>query len=206
MPGRDRRRVSTCRRAADPAGMPSQPLPASPTPEPGPVECARRIGYDASADDTQRRVLPMLAGERVAWLSTVRPNGLPHLVPTWFWWDGDALLVFSKPDAVKVRNLEANPRLMVALGDPADDFSVSLIEAEASCDDAPAAVPDAFFAKYAGELDAGRLDPGSFRALYTRVIRIVPTRFLAWRGRGAGHEGPAGRRAGRPGSLLPAWA
>ena len=55
----------------------------------------------------------------------------PHLVPTWFWWDGEALLVFSKPDAVKVRNLRANPRLMVALGDPEDDFSVGLIEAEA---------------------------------------------------------------------------
>ena len=78
--------------------------------------------------------------EPVVWLSTVRPDGPPHLVPTWFWWDGEALLVFSKPDAVKVRNLRANPRLMVALGHPESDFSVGLIEAEAALE--PGAADD----------------------------------------------------------------
>lgn len=143
----------------------------------------RRSGYDASAAETAARVVPMLADERVVWLSTVRPDGTPHLCPTWFWWDGGALVVFSKPEAVKVRNLRANPRLMIALGDPEDDFSVGLIEAEAAIADAPVTVPDAFFAKYAQELAAGRIDPATFRALYTQSIRIVPTRFLAWHGR-----------------------
>jgi PPOX class probable F420-dependent enzyme len=143
-----------------------------------------RIGYDPTADRTVARVLPMLADERIVWLSTVRPDGTPHLVPTWFWWDGTALVVFSKPGAVKARNLRANPRLMVAVGDPEDDFSVGLIEAEATMDDGTARIPDAFFAKYAKELGPGRLDPAQFRALYTQSIRIVPTRFLAWHGRG----------------------
>ena len=145
-----------------------------------------RAGYDPTSGRTVARVLPMLADERIVWLSTVRPDGTPHLVPTWFWWDGTALVVFSKPDAVKARNLRANPRLMVAVGDPGDDFSVGLIEAEATCsDDAP--IPDAFFAKYAAELGPGRLDPATFRAMYTQSIRIVPTRFLAWHGRGEAH-------------------
>jgi PPOX class probable F420-dependent enzyme len=146
----------------------------------------RRLGYDATPAHTAARVLPMLSHERVVWLSTVRPDGTPHLVPTWFWWDGEALLVFSKPEAVKVRNLRANPRVMVALGDPDDDFSVGLIEAEASIDAAPARIPEAFFAKYADELGAGRLDPATFRTLYTQAVRIVPTRYLAWHGRGEG--------------------
>src|SRR6478735_12407654 len=90
-----------------------------------------RAGYDPTAGRTVARVLPMLADERIVWLSTVRPDGTPHLVPTWFLWDGEALLVWSKPNAVKVRNLRANPRLMVALGDPAADFNVGLIEAAA---------------------------------------------------------------------------
>src|SRR6188472_1392033 len=144
---------------------------------------AARTGYDPTPVRTVARVRPMLDDERVVWLSTVRPDGTPHLVPTWFLWDGEALLVFSKPGAAKVRNLRANPRLMVAVGDPEDDFSVGLIEAEATCvDEAP--VPDAFFAKYAAELGPGRLDPATFRAMYTQSIRIVPTRFLAWHGRG----------------------
>ena len=126
----------------------------------------------------------MLAEERVVWLSTVRPDGSPHLVPTWFLWDGEALLVWSKPNAVKVRNLRANPRLMVALGDAAADFNVGLIEAEAELVD-DRAVPVAFFAKYASELAAAGLDPEAYRATYTQAVRIVPARFLAWHGRGA---------------------
>src|SRR3954466_9835527 len=102
---------------------------------------AVRSGYDPDAATTARRVLPMLADERVVWLSTVRPDGTPHLVPTWFWWDGEALIVFSKPGAAKVRNLRSNPRLMVAVGDPEDDFSVALIEAVATCVDEAVTVP-----------------------------------------------------------------
>ena len=33
----------------------------------------------------------------------------------------------------------------------------------------------------------GRLDPATFRATYTQSIRIVPTRYLAWHGRGEAH-------------------
>ncbi|HEU0244304.1 MAG TPA: pyridoxamine 5'-phosphate oxidase family protein [Candidatus Limnocylindrales bacterium] len=144
-----------------------------------------RPGYDPTAERTVARVLPMLGDERVVWLSTVRPDGTPHLVPTWFLWDGTAITVFSKPDAVKARNLRANPRLMVAVGDPEDDFSVGLIEAEATRIEGDAVVPEAFFAKYAAEMGPGRLDRETFRTLYTESIRIVPTRFLAWHGRGA---------------------
>ena len=55
------------------------------------------------------RMQRFLEQEPVVWLSTVRPNGAPHVIPIWFWWDGDALLVFSKPDAQKVRNLRDRP-------------------------------------------------------------------------------------------------
>jgi PPOX class probable F420-dependent enzyme len=148
-------------------------------------------GYDTAAGRTMERILPMLTGERVVWLSTVRPDGTPHLVPTWFWWDGRDIVVFSKPGAAKVRNLRANPRLMVAVGDPGDDFSVGLIEARAVIADGPAAVPDEFFDKYASELGRGGLVPDTFRELYTQTIRIAPTRFLAWHGRSDRHDATA---------------
>ena len=172
-----------------------------------------RPGYDPSLERTLARVRPMLATEPVVWLSTVRPDGLPHLVPTWFCWDGEALVVFSKPDAVKVRNLRANPRLMVALGRPEEDFSVGLIEAEATL--AEAAVPAQFFAKYADQLEEAGLDRATFTATFTQAIRIVPTRFLSWRGRAAHHDlEPRRTRPSLPeapvlafrGTLLPAWA
>jgi PPOX class probable F420-dependent enzyme len=183
-PGRHRAPGGSGRAAGHPPGMDTTAASRETT-------VAARIGYDPTPEQTLARVRPMLAEERVVWLSTVRPDGTPHLVPTWFWWDGEALLVFSKPGATKVRNLRTNPRLMVAVGDPEDDFSVGLIEAEASCLDEPVAVPDGFFAKYASELGRGQLDPDTFPALYNQAIRIVPTRYLAWHGRGRAHDAPA---------------
>ena len=82
----------------------------------------------ASSTLAATRIRRFLEAEPVVWLSTVRPDGTPHLVPIWFWWDGEALLVFSKPDAQKVRNLRANPSVMLALGDAEADFDVGLVE------------------------------------------------------------------------------
>lgn len=166
------------------------PFRRRPAPSPS-GSSTHALGRDVSEAASRARVLPMLAREPVVWLSTVRPDGLPHLVPTWFWWDGESVLVFSKPGAVKVRNLRANPGLMLALGRPQDDFTVGLVEARATVEPRPLEVPDGFFRKYASALAEARLDPATFRATYTQAIRIVPTRFVPWHGRGSRHEEPA---------------
>ena len=125
-----------------------------------------------------------LTKEPVVWLSTVRPDGAPHLVPIWFTWDGRSLLVFSKPEAQKVRNLRAHPVAMLALGEPEDDFDVALAEARVELFDAPASeLPDAHLAKYADRMAALGLSPEEFLATYSQVLRITPTRSLRWHGR-----------------------
>ncbi|MEP7081451.1 MAG: pyridoxamine 5'-phosphate oxidase family protein [Chloroflexota bacterium] len=43
-----------------------------------------------------------LESDPVAWLSSVRRDGSPHLVPVWFHWDGERVVAFSKPHARKV--------------------------------------------------------------------------------------------------------
>ena len=137
---------------------------------------------DLRRPDPETRTRRFLADEPVIWLSTVREDGLPHLVPVWFWWDGSAITVWSKPHAVKVQALRANPRAMVALGEPDDDFDVAMVEVRAELLDATP-VPAAFFAKYGGKLASGELDETTFRATYTQAIRLTPTRWLAWHGR-----------------------
>ena len=103
-----------------------------------------------AADNAAARLDRFLATETVVWLSTVRPDGAPHLVPIWFTWDGTSLLVFSKPGAQKVRNLRAHPVAMLALGEPEDDFDVALAEARVELVDGPAReLPEAHLAKYA---------------------------------------------------------
>ena len=131
------------------------------------------------------RIDRMLRTEPVIWLSSVRPNGSPHLVPIWFSWDGRAILIATKPDAQKVRNLRANPTAMLALGEAEDDFDVGLIEGHAELLDTPAAdgLPGAHLDKYADRLAAIGVGREEFLATYSQLIRITPSRFLPWHGR-----------------------
>ena len=134
---------------------------------------------------TADRIRRFLEEEPVVWLSTVRPDGDPHLVPIWFWWDGEALLVFSKPNAQKVRNLRVNRSVMLALGDADDDFDVGMVEGEAELLDAPARVEwlAGHLEKYEDRMAAIGLSGEEFAATYSQVIRIRPVRFLTWHGR-----------------------
>lgn len=131
------------------------------------------------------RIVRFLETEPVVWLSTVRPGGRPHLVPIWFWWDGEAILVFSKPDAQKIRNLRAQAAVMLALGDAEDDFDVGLVEGHAELLDRPTreVLPAGHLAKYAEQLSAMGLSADDYASTYSQVIRIVPDRPLDWHGR-----------------------
>jgi PPOX class probable F420-dependent enzyme len=131
------------------------------------------------------RVQRFLETEPVVWLSSIRGNdGAPHLVPTWFVWDGDAIVIRSKPGAVKVRNLRRDPRAMVALGDADDDFDVGLLEARAEVDATLGVeLPAVFLAKYRDRIAALGLTPPEFAATYSATIRLIPARALGWHGR-----------------------
>ena len=145
------------------------------------------MDHDASAVSAASapRIDRLLRDEPVLWLSSVRPDGGPHLVPIWFSWVGGEILIASKPHAQKIRNLRANPGVMLALGEAEHDFDVGLLEGRAHLLDAPAAavLPASHLEKYRRQMAAIGLTPAEFLETYSQVIRIVPTRFLPWHGR-----------------------
>ena len=143
------------------------------------------------------RIHGFLEREPVVWLSTVRPDGGPHLVPIWFWWDGEAVLVFSKPGAQKVRNLRAHPSVMLALGDAEDDFDVGLLRGRAELLESPTSevLPAAHLDKYA---DEARVDRPRRRGVRGDLLAGHPDR-----ARGTSCRGTAGRRHGASGSPGP---
>ena len=136
---------------------------------------------DPSAD----RVGRLLEFEPVVWLSTVRPDGSPHLVPIWFSWDGKSLLIASKPHARKIANIRTNPKVMLALGEPEEDFDVGLLEGTAEILEAPAAevLPVGHLRKYRDEMEAIGLIVEEYLATYSLVVRIRPSKFFPWHGR-----------------------
>ncbi len=120
------------------------------------------------------------------WMASVRPDGSPHLIPLWFVWDGDDLIVLSKPNAQKVRNLRSNPRVVLALGSVTNGMDVDLIEGFGEILDAPssAVVSGAAFARYAGLMARLGLTLDVFFATYSQPIRIRLIRRLNWGQRG----------------------
>ena len=109
--------------------------------------------------------------------------------------------MFSKPHSQRVRNLAAQPRAMVSVGQPGDAHS-ALIEVIAEVEaGGAAALADRFASKYRHQLDALELTVDHFVETYALVIRLRPTRWLSWGrpgwvGRGAepraGGQGTAG--------------
>ena len=127
-----------------------------------------------------------LRGCQVLWLSSVGADGRPHVVPAWFVWDSGRIVLFSKPNARKLRNLRCEPRAMVAIGAPGPRFDVELIEAwaEMPCGTAANLMPRAFVTKYRALLRRSGLSLERFAEVYSQAIVLRPTRFLGYGGPG----------------------
>ena len=117
----------------------------------------------------------------ILWISTVRPDGRPHIVPVWFLWDGESILIFSKPDQ-KVRNLRENPNVMLALDDTNQGDDPIAIEGQATLLDEPSislmpSVPE-YANKYKAQMQGLNLPAETMAQSYSQPIRITPTRVL----------------------------
>ena len=135
-----------------------------------------------------------LRDEAIVWLSTTRPDGRPHVVPTWFVWDGRSIMAFSKPHAQKIRNLRSNPAVMLAVGEPDEDMDVELIEGRATVLEEPTALvaPEELFRKYGTLMAKAALDRRTYEETYSQAVSITPTRFLGWGGKGWTEPGASG--------------
>jgi PPOX class probable F420-dependent enzyme len=130
-------------------------------------------------DSKQAHIDERLRTDLIAWFTSVRPNGRPHVVPVWFLWDGATVLVFSMPNQ-KVRNLRAQPAVMLALDDSHGGEDVILIEGQSELLPAGATSPigEEYARKYAGKFAAMHWSPEAMAKSYSQAIRITPTRFL----------------------------
>jgi PPOX class probable F420-dependent enzyme len=123
-----------------------------------------------------------LRAEPVAWLTTVRADGQAQSTPVWFLWDGGTFLVYSQPDAQKVRNLTTNPKVSLHLSDDGAGDDVVTFEGAAAVEpDGPRADRvDAYLAKYQAAIVALGYEPGPFARTYSTAIRVRPTRVRVW--------------------------
>jgi general stress protein 26 len=68
-----------------------------------------------------------LTDAQVYWLSTVRPDGRPHVTPLLAVWLDGALYFCTGPDERKAKNLERNPHCVLTTGSNALDTGLDLV-------------------------------------------------------------------------------
>lgn len=132
--------------------------------------------------ETGARAERRLTEEGVAWLTTVRRDGMPQPVPVWFLWDDEAFLIYSQPGAQKLRNVRNNPRVAVNLNSGAGGDDVVRAEgiAEISEDAPPATeVPD-YLEKYRSSIPGIGMSEKEFADTYRTAIRVRPERWQVW--------------------------
>jgi PPOX class probable F420-dependent enzyme len=123
-----------------------------------------------------------LRSEQVAWLTTVRADGQAQSTPVWFLWDGETFLLYSQPGAQKVRNVTANPRVSLHLGDDGAGGDVVTFEGAATLEPGTPRADrvEEYLAKYRTAIEGLGYEPGPFARTYSTPIRIRPTRVRVW--------------------------
>jgi PPOX class probable F420-dependent enzyme len=131
--------------------------------------------------DDEPHVRARLEEAVVIWLTTVTPDGQPQSSPVWFIVDGDELLVFSRANVPRVRNIGANGHVAVNLDTLDDGEEVLTMEADARIDASahPANEVSAYLDKYAARIAGNDWTPEVFARDYPICLRIRPTRVRA---------------------------
>ena len=133
---------------------------------------------DALAREDAAWAREHLAQDVIAWLTTVAPDGRPQTSVISFLHDGATIVLYSKPDTPKVRNLAASPLVAFHLqSDPYGDHAL-IVEGTAAVDASipPSDVHGAYRAKYRDPLAHWGMDEATTAREFSVPIRIRPVR------------------------------
>lgn len=122
---------------------------------------SRYSGEDAAARPWAEAVA-LLESAELYWLSTVRPDGRPHVTPLIGLWSNGALHFCTGPSERKARNLAGNPEVVLTTGTNTLDegFDVVVEGRAARVTEEPRliALAEAWEAKYGAEWHFGVTD------------------------------------------------
>jgi PPOX class probable F420-dependent enzyme len=118
----------------------------------------------------------------VGWLTTVTKSGQPQSSVVWFLRDGEDLLVYSKPDATKMRNISDNQKVAFNLRTDEMGDSMTTLEGIATVIESPTPPHQlpAYFAKYQDQIKRLGWTPEQFSDEYSALIRIAINRIRSW--------------------------
>ena len=113
----------------------------------------------------------------IVWFTTVRADGMPQPTPVWFIWENGAFLIYSQPNAQKLRNIRHNPKVALNLNTDEQGEEYLVIMGEAFIDEKQPRsdhVP-AYLEKYRQSIQAIGYTPETLAQTWSVAIRVRPT-------------------------------
>lgn len=112
------------------------------------------------------------------WVATTRPNGHPHVTPTWGVWDAGRLYFDGSPETRRMKNIAANPHVAIHLEDGDEAVIVEGVarEHERPTPEFAKRLAALYAAKYADSGYEPAPDTWDGGGLYV----VEPTLVLAW--------------------------
>ncbi|UUO01104.1 TIGR03667 family PPOX class F420-dependent oxidoreductase [Mycolicibacterium novocastrense] len=120
-----------------------------------------------------QEVVDRLSSDKHGWLTTVAKSGQPVPRLVWFYFDGTDVLVYTEPNAAKVRHIRAHPRVSLNLDSDGNGSGIIVVGGTATVDaeDANPLHDERYRAKY-GEFAAGLGFSDEFLAAYDTRLKI----------------------------------
>lgn len=121
------------------------------------------------------RVANRLQNEQIIWLTTVRRDGTPQPSPVWFFWDGESVVIYSRPNTQKLRNIAQNPTVSLSFNSDAGGGNIVVLTGTAHVDEAAplaTAIPD-YIEKYRQGIANINMTPETMAASYSTAIRVT---------------------------------
>jgi PPOX class probable F420-dependent enzyme len=102
-----------------------------------------------------QEVSSRLESDHYGWLTTVAKSGQPVPRLVWFYFDGADVIVYSMPNAAKVRHVEAHPRVSLNLDSDGNGAGIIIVGGEATIDaaDVDPRKDEAYWTKYKADAE-----------------------------------------------------
>ncbi len=125
--------------------------------------------------DFGARAARHLREDTVVWLTTVSPQGSPAPNPVWFLWEEpDTVMMYSLPDAARVRNLRSNAHVSLNFGGDGRGGDIVVLNGIATLEPSGVATDNAAYTrKYAPNIERIGFDPAGFAQRYSQPVRIA---------------------------------
>jgi general stress protein 26 len=148
-----------------------------------PAELDARFSSDGASPKEWAEAQGQLEGAEVFWVSTVRPDGRPHVTPLIAVWLEDALYFCTGPDERKAKNLAQNSHCILTTGCNSLNQGIDIVvegEAVRVEDEAKLGrLADAYVSKYGedwrfGVADGAFVHQGGHEGSMALVYEVAP--------------------------------